>query len=132
MKKELSINPLMCGEFETKVKEKFKWLRQILSEGGLAQSVVATVEESKGKIWGRKLNRIQNWYYGLVYQVGPGAPLHWAIYYGIHLLSLQAWYIGSKRSKNGQDWQQRRPIYVKILEYLTVMKHIAVGRTIKI
>ena len=52
MKKELSINPLMCGEFETKVKDKFKWLRQILSEGGLAQFVVATVEERKGKIKG--------------------------------------------------------------------------------
>ena len=49
----------MCGDFETKVKKKFKWLGQILSEGGLAQSVLATVEEREGKIRGACLEIIQ-------------------------------------------------------------------------
>ena len=59
IKTELLINPLMCGEFETKVKEKFKWLGQILSEGGLSQSVLATVEDREGKIRGACLEIVQ-------------------------------------------------------------------------
>ena len=124
-KTELEGNPLMCGEFETKVKEKFKWLGQILSEGGLSESVYCTIEDREGKIRGacleisqiindwrsqavggmdtalllwetccipsllhgagtwtdistatvKKLNKIQNWYFRLVYQIGPGASL---------------------------------------------------------
>ena len=51
-KKQLKINLLVCGDFETKVKEKFKWLGQILSEGGQFESVSATVEYREGKIRG--------------------------------------------------------------------------------
>lgn len=42
----------MCGEFETKLKGKFKWLGQILSEGGLSESVAETVAAREGKIRG--------------------------------------------------------------------------------
>ena len=49
---ELEKEPLMCGNFETKLKEQFKWLGQILSSGGLAESVAATVESREGKIQG--------------------------------------------------------------------------------
>ena len=49
---ELESEPLMCGYFETKMKPSFKWLGQILSSGGLAESVAATVEAREGKIRG--------------------------------------------------------------------------------
>jgi hypothetical protein len=49
---ELEKEPLMCGNFETKLKERFKWLGQILSSGGLAESVAATVQSREGKIRG--------------------------------------------------------------------------------
>ena len=49
---ELESEPLMCGDFETKMKPSFKWLGQILSSGGLAESVAATVEAREGKIRG--------------------------------------------------------------------------------
>ena len=42
----------MCGNFETKLQEQFKWLGQILSSGGLGESVAATVESREGKIRG--------------------------------------------------------------------------------
>ena len=42
----------MCGDFETKLKNKFKWLGQILSEGGLSDSVAETVAAREGKIRG--------------------------------------------------------------------------------
>ena len=42
----------MCGEFETKLKGKFKWLGQILSEGGLSESVAETVAAREGNIRG--------------------------------------------------------------------------------
>ena len=48
----LNADPLMCGEFETKLKTKFKWLGQILSEGGLSESVAETVAAREGKIRG--------------------------------------------------------------------------------
>ena len=107
------------------MKDKFKWLGQILSTGGLAESAAATVEAREGKIRGacleisyivndwrarvvggmetalllwelccipsllhgagtwvdisaateKQLNKIQNWYFRLVLQVGPGASL---------------------------------------------------------
>ena len=49
---QLEAQPLMGGSFETALKDKFKWLGQILSEGGLAQSVCDTVESREGKIRG--------------------------------------------------------------------------------
>ena len=52
VRRELEVNPLMCGGFETKLKEQFKWLGQILSSGGLSESVAATVQDREGKIRG--------------------------------------------------------------------------------
>ena len=52
MKNILKAKPLMCGNFETKLKTKFKWLGQILSEGGLSESVAETVAAREGKIRG--------------------------------------------------------------------------------
>ena len=49
---ELKKEPLMCGNFETKLQEQFKWLGQILLSGGLGESVAATVESREGKIRG--------------------------------------------------------------------------------
>ena len=49
---ELKKEPLICGNFETKLQEQFKWLGQILSSGGLGESVAATVESREGKIRG--------------------------------------------------------------------------------
>ena len=49
---ELESNPLMCGSFETKIKHSFKWLGQILSCGGLSESIAATVEARESKIRG--------------------------------------------------------------------------------
>ena len=40
----------MVGDFQTIMKPEFKWLGQILSSGGLAQSVAATFEAREGKI----------------------------------------------------------------------------------
>ena len=43
VKNYLEANPLMCGNFETELKLKFKWLGQILFCKGLADSVTETV-----------------------------------------------------------------------------------------
>jgi hypothetical protein len=50
IKTELQKKPLFCGEVEIKLKDSFKWLGQILSSGGLAESVNATIEAKEGKI----------------------------------------------------------------------------------
>ena len=42
----------MCGSFETKEKQEDKWLGQILSAKGLADSVARTVATREGKIKG--------------------------------------------------------------------------------
>ena len=52
IKEELAQQPLMCGSFETKLKDNFKWLGQTISSGGLAESVAATVAAREGKIRG--------------------------------------------------------------------------------
>ena len=52
MKNILKDQPLLCGNFETKLQDKFKWLGQILSSGGLSESVVETVAAREGKICG--------------------------------------------------------------------------------
>jgi hypothetical protein len=52
VRKELTVNPLMCGDFETVLKDKFKWLGQILSTKGLADSVGETISSREGKIRG--------------------------------------------------------------------------------
>ena len=49
---ELKDNPLMCGTFETKEKQTEKYLGQILSSAGLADSVAVTIEARLGKIKG--------------------------------------------------------------------------------
>ena len=51
MKAELQKEPLMCGNIETKLKDKFKWLGQILSSGGLEDSVAATVSSQIVNDW---------------------------------------------------------------------------------
>ena len=52
IEEELGKEPLMCSNFETKLKDTFKWLGQTLSSGGLTESVAATVEAREGKIRG--------------------------------------------------------------------------------
>ena len=52
VKLELERQPLMCGGFEIQLKDKFKWLGQILSIGGLAKSAAETVRAREGKIRG--------------------------------------------------------------------------------
>ena len=59
---EMESEPLMYGDFETNMKSSFWWLGQILSLGGLAESVAATVEAREGKIPGAclEISRIVN------------------------------------------------------------------------
>ena len=59
VKAELEAEPLMCGSIETKLKDKFKWLGQILSSEGLADCVAATVASREGKIRGACLEIAQ-------------------------------------------------------------------------
>ena len=59
IKNELQIRPLFCGQIEVKVKDQIKWLGQILSSGGLAQSVAETVAAREGKIRGACLEITQ-------------------------------------------------------------------------
>lgn len=49
---EIKSKPLMCGHFETKEKQSEKWLGQLLSAAGLADSVKITVDARMGKIKG--------------------------------------------------------------------------------
>ena len=57
---ELENQPLMCGSIETRLKDKVKWLGQILSTNGLADSVAATVAAREDKILaaGREIGQI--------------------------------------------------------------------------
>ena len=55
IRRELEISPMMCGGFETRMKEQFRWLGQVLSSGGLSASVAATIEDREGKIRGASL-----------------------------------------------------------------------------
>ena len=57
---ELENEPLMCGSIEVKLKDKVKWLGQILSTNGLADSVAATVAAREDKILagGREIGQI--------------------------------------------------------------------------
>ena len=50
--KKLETNPLMCGDFQTKEKVEDKWLGQIISSSGLAESVAQTVASKENKIKG--------------------------------------------------------------------------------
>ena len=59
VKQALLKDPLMCGEFETQLKDKFKWLVQILSCRGLGDSVAETVASREGKIRGTCLEIAQ-------------------------------------------------------------------------
>ena len=49
IKVELEKTPLMCGEIQMKLVDKVKWLGQMLSTDGLADSVDATVTAREGK-----------------------------------------------------------------------------------
>ena len=40
----------MCGDFEVKEKDKDKYLGDILHQGGLSCSVMATVKDRSGKV----------------------------------------------------------------------------------
>ena len=59
VKNDLVANPLMCGSFKTELKQKFKWLGQILSCKGLADSVAETVSDREGKNCGACLKIAQ-------------------------------------------------------------------------
>ena len=48
----LEANAFIWGEIETKENRKFKWLGQILSARGLADSVALTFADKEGKIRG--------------------------------------------------------------------------------
>ena len=48
---ELESKPLMCGDFRTKEKPQVKWLGQILSSLGLADSVLQTVISRGQNSW---------------------------------------------------------------------------------
>ena len=48
--KEMEVKPLLCGDFETKEEQVEKWLGQLLSSAGLADSVDKTVDSRTGKI----------------------------------------------------------------------------------
>ena len=50
MSQELEENPLMCGDFVTKESQVEKWLGQLFSSAGLADSVAKTVAARVGKI----------------------------------------------------------------------------------
>ena len=52
VKQALEAQPLMCGQFETNLVDKFKWLGQILSSRGLSDSAAETVAAREGKIKG--------------------------------------------------------------------------------
>ena len=43
-------SPIMCGDFEVKEKDKDKYLGDILHQGGLSCSVMATVKDRSGKV----------------------------------------------------------------------------------
>ena len=48
----LQITPLFCGDVKTKEKQEDRWLGQIISSAGLADSVAKTVVTKEGKIRG--------------------------------------------------------------------------------
>ena len=52
IRQALEAQPLMCGQFETKLVEKFKWLGQMLSSRGLSDLAAETVAVREGKIRG--------------------------------------------------------------------------------
>ena len=63
-KAKLKESPLMSGEVEVKTKEANKWLGQQLTEGGLADSVDATVTAREAKIKGASmeiLSIVRDW-----------------------------------------------------------------------
>ena len=56
---DIEKEPLLCGDFVTKEKEEEKWLGQIISAGGLADSVEKTVTARTGKIKAACLEIVQ-------------------------------------------------------------------------
>ena len=56
---EIEKDPLLCGDFVTKEKEEEKWLGQIISAGGMADSVEKTVTALIGKIKAACLEIVQ-------------------------------------------------------------------------
>ena len=50
--KEIHEKPLMCGNVETKETNVDKWLGQLISSKGLADSVLKTIESREGKVKG--------------------------------------------------------------------------------
>ena len=57
--KALKESPLMCSDFETKEVEEEKWLGQIISASGLAESDSKTVDARIGKVKGAVLEIAQ-------------------------------------------------------------------------
>ena len=50
LKRKLKKNTLKCSDFVTKLKEKDKWLGQYISEEGINESIVETINAKEGKI----------------------------------------------------------------------------------
>ena len=54
-REELAARPLTCGSFVTEERQVDKWLGQVLSSKGLADSVAETIAAREGKIRGAAL-----------------------------------------------------------------------------
>ena len=51
-REEISLSPIVCGNFTTKEKVMDKWLGDLFHQGGLAASVEATIEDRESKVKG--------------------------------------------------------------------------------
>ena len=49
-RKEIALSPIVCGNFITKEKVADKWLGDMFHQGGLAESVLATISDREPKI----------------------------------------------------------------------------------
>ena len=49
-RKEIALSPILCGKFIKKEKVADKWLGDMFHQGGLAESVVATISDREPKI----------------------------------------------------------------------------------
>ena len=49
-RKEIALSPIFCGDFITKEKVADKWLGDMFHQGGLAESVLATISDREPKI----------------------------------------------------------------------------------
>ena len=50
VREEVAVSPIYCGDFITKEKVSDKWLGDMFHQGGLAESVIATIKEREPKV----------------------------------------------------------------------------------